>query len=73
MEKYNLEVWDITFYKTDEDGEPLVNEDGSVKLFQDKKCSLDWSDRIHWILDAIDKNENLLEEIIDKKILESLQ
>ena len=59
----NLEVWDITFYKVDEDGEPLVNEDGSVRLFQDKKCSLDWSDRIHWILDAIDKNENILEEI----------
>jgi len=58
-----LEVWDITFYKVDEDGEPLVNEDGSVRLFQDKKCSLDWSDRIHWILDAIDKNENILEEI----------
>ena len=31
--KYSIAVWDIQFYKVDEDGNELLNEDGSVKLF----------------------------------------
>tara|TARA_R100001377_G_scaffold69070_1_gene44348 strand:+ start:159 stop:338 length:180 start_codon:yes stop_codon:yes gene_type:complete len=31
--KYSIEVWDIQFYKVDEDGNELLNEDGSTKLF----------------------------------------
>ena len=34
MSKYNIGVWDIQFYKTDDDGNELLNSDGSVKLFQ---------------------------------------
>ena len=33
--KYSIAVWDIQFYKVDEDGNELLNEDGSVKLFTD--------------------------------------
>lgn len=33
MSKYNIGVWDIQFYKTDDDGNELLNSDGSVKLF----------------------------------------
>ena len=37
MSKYNIGVWDIQFYKTDNDGNELLNSDGSVKLFQLKR------------------------------------
>ena len=30
-------VWDIKFCKKDEDGNELLNDDGSVKLFQLKR------------------------------------
>ena len=33
--KYSIAVWDVQFYKVDEDGNELLNEDGSVKLFTD--------------------------------------
>ena len=36
MSKYNIGVWDIQFYKTDDDGNELLNPDGSVKLFRHK-------------------------------------
>ena len=31
--EYSIAVWDIQFCKVDEDGNELLNEDGSVKLF----------------------------------------
>lgn len=34
--KYRPQLWDIQFYKVDEDGNELLNDDGSVKLFTDK-------------------------------------
>ena len=37
MSKYNIGVWDIQFYKTDDDGNELLNSDGSIKLFQLKR------------------------------------
>ena len=37
MSKYDIGVWDIQFYKTDDDGNALLNSDGSVKLFQLKR------------------------------------
>ena len=33
--EYSIAVWDVQFYKIDEDGNELLNEDGSVKLFTD--------------------------------------
>ena len=36
MRKYNIGVWDIQFYKSDDDGNELLNPDGSVKLFRHK-------------------------------------
>ena len=33
--KYSIAVWGIQFCKVDEDGNELLNEDGSVKLFTD--------------------------------------
>jgi hypothetical protein len=33
MSKYNIGVWDIQFYKKDDDGNNLLNSDGSIKLF----------------------------------------
>ena len=35
--EYDISVWDILFYKKDEDGNEMLNEDGSVKLFQLKR------------------------------------
>lgn len=31
--EYSFAVWDVQFYKVDEDGNELLNDDGSVKLF----------------------------------------
>ena len=36
-EDLDICVWDIQFYKVDEEGNELLNEDGSVKLFNLKR------------------------------------
>ena len=43
MNKYKhiIIVWDCTFAKVDDDGNALLNEDGTVKQFDAPK--LDWS------------------------------
>jgi hypothetical protein len=46
--KYSTEVWDIQFYKVDEDGDELRNDDGSVKLFTPTR-DIDLS----WISDSV--------------------
>jgi hypothetical protein len=46
--KYSVEVWDIQFYKVDEDGNELLNDDGSVKLFTPTR-NIDLS----WVADSI--------------------
>ena len=46
--KYSTEVWDIQFYKVDEDGNELRNDDGSVKLFTPTR-DIDLS----WISDSV--------------------
>jgi|TARA_R110001632_G_scaffold1762_2_gene7874 hypothetical protein len=40
--QYDIAIWDIRFYKIDEEGNELQNLDGTVKLFelkQDADCS----------------------------------
>ena len=37
MNKYDICVWDIQFCKKDNDGNELLNSDGSVRLFQLKR------------------------------------
>lgn len=54
--EYSIAVWDIQFYKVDEDGNELLNEDGSVKLFTSSR-NMDFS----WVAESADANE--LEEI----------
>ena len=54
--KYSVEVWDIQFYKVDEGGNELLNDDGSVKLFTSSR-NMDFS----WVAESADANE--LEEI----------
>ena len=34
-----ISVYDITFYKEDEDGDSILNEDGTLKLFRLKRNS----------------------------------
>lgn len=46
--KYSVEVWDIQFYKVDEDGNELLNEDGSVKLFTPNR-DID----VSWVSDSV--------------------
>ena len=60
--KYTTEVWDIQFYKVDEDGNELLNEDGSVKLFtQSRDIDLSWvSDSV--CDDAIESQKNNLSD-----------
>jgi hypothetical protein len=54
--QYSTEVWDIQFYKVDEDGNELLNADGSVKLFTSTRY-MDFS----WVSDSVTANE--LEEV----------
>ena len=35
MKNYSIVVWDIQLCKVDDEGNELLNEDGSVKLFTD--------------------------------------
>ena len=57
----NIEVYSITFCMLDEEGEPLLNKDGSLKLFQDTNRRLDFS----WIAETIDDADavQVLQEI----------
>jgi hypothetical protein len=50
--KYSIAVWDIQFYKVDEDGNELLNDDGSVKLF----CENSNFDYTH-LVDSINDDE----------------
>lgn len=45
---YSVEVWNIQFYKVDEDGNELLNDDGSVKLFSPTR-NID----VSWISDFV--------------------
>ena len=46
--KYSVAVWDIQFYKVDEDGNELLNDDGSVKMFTESR-DIDLS----WVADSV--------------------
>jgi len=46
--KYSVAVWDIQFCKVDEDGNELLNDDGSVKMFTESR-DIDLS----WVADSI--------------------
>lgn len=50
--KYTVFVWDIQFYKVDEDGNELLNDDGSIKLFTQTR-DIDLS----WIADSVSEND----------------
>jgi len=50
--KYSVAVWDIQFYKVDEDGNELLNDDGSVKMFTESR-DIDLS----WVADSIYEND----------------
>ena len=46
MNKLNIDnltvgVWDCTFYLTDDDGNEILNNDGTIKMFD--APDLDWS------------------------------
>ena len=46
--KYSIAVWNVQFYKIDEDGNELLNEDGSVKLFTPNR-DID----VSWVSDSV--------------------
>lgn len=50
--KYSIAVWNVWFYKVDEDGNELLNDDGSVKLFFENS-NFDYS----YLADSIDADE----------------
>jgi len=54
--KYSIAVWNVQFYKIDEDGNELLNDDCSVKLFFENS-NFDYS----YLADSI--NDNELKEI----------
>jgi hypothetical protein len=54
--KYSIAIWNVQFCKIDEDGNELLNDDGSVKLFFDDS-NFDYS----YLADSI--NDNVLMEI----------
>ena len=52
IKKYSIAVWNIQFCKVDEDGNELLNDDGSVKLFTSSR-NMDFS----WVAESADANE----------------
>jgi hypothetical protein len=54
---HSIAVWDLTFYKIDDEGNELLNEDGSIKLFDapDFDCS--------WITEDMDDCDLRLMEV----------
>ena len=50
--KYSIAVYGVHFYKVDEDGNELLNDDGSVKLFFENS-NFDYS----YLADSINDNE----------------
>ena len=55
-EGYQTQLWSITFAMTDENGELLTNEDGSVRLF--RESDVDWS-----FLDVDELDQDLFYEV----------
>ena len=53
MTKKYYYIWDIRFYKMDEDGNEETHEDGSVKLYTDASCKFDYS----YIGDGFDQDD----------------
>jgi len=45
---HSIAVWNIQFYKVDEDGNELLNDDGSVKMFTESR-DIDLS----WVADSV--------------------
>ena len=42
-ENCNVRIWDVTYSLTDENGEDVLNEDGSIKMFRDLDGAVDYS------------------------------
>ena len=56
--KYRVEVWDLTYYKIDEEtNEPLRDDEGNVRIFRT-------NEDVSLIADGID--EDSLEEVTDE-------
>lgn len=64
MSKLDIAVWDIQFYKIDEDGNELQNTDGTVKIFGLKNST---GRNFDWSLIAESFEEDELEEIKEPK------
>ena len=50
MDEYGIAIWDLQFYKLDDEGNELKNPDGTVKLFQLKR-DIDCSQVAEWFSD----------------------
>ena len=55
-ENCTVGIWDVVYYIQDEEGDPILNDDGSVKLFKDHG-NVDTSTWPEWI------EPDVLEEI----------
>lgn len=49
---HNIAVWDIQFYKVDEDGNPLTDNRNNVQLFTSSR-NMDFS----WVAESADADE----------------
>jgi len=47
MDKLDIAIWNLQFYKVDEEGNELQNPDGTVKLFQLRR-DIDCSQVAEW-------------------------
>ena len=56
-ENCTVAIWDVTYYLKDEDGEDVLNKDGSIKLFRDTNGAVDYSTWCEWV------EADVLEEI----------
>lgn len=59
-ENCKVAIWEVTYYLQDEEGEDVLNEDGSIKLFRDTNGAVDHSTWCEWV------EPEVLEEIDPK-------
>lgn len=63
-DNYSVGVWDVQYYKVDESGTELLNEDGSTKLFREN------GDVDYWYLtDSVCEDDLVEAEVPDASLM----
>ena len=55
-----VKIYDVTYFLVDENGNEVLNEDGTTKLFKDYEGAADTSTWAEWVeVDDLSEKENI--------------